>query len=474
MLLTITYTGTQTQNLGYLLHKNPYRAQSFDLSFGHAYVFYPEVSDEKITAALLLDINPIDLARGKLGTRDGGLFDYVNDRPYVSSSFMSTALSRVFNTAMSGKCDKNQELADTPIDLTACVHMLPCRGTEELPKEIFEPLGYTVETRTSILDEKFPEWGDSSYIDLTISGTVTLSNLLNHLYVLIPVFDKQKHYYVSADEIEKLMKHGEGWLANHPARNKIVNRYFSMRRSFAHKAIDRLIESEPVDAEDLDAENDEETENEPAVPNEIKEKRISLNTRRLEAVRSAVIESGATSVIDLGCGECKLTSMLLEEKQIKRVGAADVAVRALEKAKQNLRYDRMPPYKKEKLTLMQASLTYKDPRFSGFDAACLVEVIEHLDPMRIPAFERVVFEFAVPHTVIVTTPNKEYNTHYEWLSEGNLRHNDHRFEWSRDEFAKWTEHICQTFGYTVERSEIGDVDEEFGAPTQMGVFRKCV
>lgn len=474
MLLTITYTGTQTQNLGYLLHKNPYRAQSFDLSFGHAYVFYPEVSDEKTTAALLLDINPIDLARGKLGTRDGGLFDYVNDRPYVSSSFMSTALSRVFNTAMSGKCDKNQELADTPINLTACVHMLPCRGAEELPKEIFEPLGYAVETRTSVLDEKFPEWGDSSYIDLTISGTVTLANLLNHLYVLIPVFDKQKHYYVSADEIEKLMRHGEGWLANHPARNKIVNRYFSMRRSFAHKAIDRLIESEPVDAEDLDEENDEETENEPAVSNEIKEKRISLNTRRLEAVRNAVIESGATSVIDLGCGECKLTSMLLEEKQVKRICAADVAVRALEKAKQNLRYDRMPPYKKDKLTLMQASLTYKDPRFSGYDAACLVEVIEHLDPMRIPAFERVVFEFAVPNTVIVTTPNKEYNTHYEWLSEGNLRHNDHRFEWSRDEFAKWTEHICETFGYTVERSEIGDVDEGFGAPTQMGVFRKCV
>lgn len=312
MLLTITYTGKQTQNLGYLLHKNPYRAQSFDLSFGHAYVFYPEVSDEITTAALLLDINPIDLARGKLGTRDGGLFDYVNDRPYVSSSFMSTALSRVFNTAMSGKCDKNQELADTPINLTACIHMLPCRGTEELPKEIFEPLGYTVETRTSILDEKFPEWGDSAYIDLTISGTVTLSSLLNHLYVLIPVFDKQKHYYVSEDEIEKLMKHGEGWLASHPARNKIVNRYFTMRRSFAHRAIDRLIESEPVDAEDLDENAEEiEAETEAAVPNEIKEKRISLNTRRLDAVKNAVIESGATSVIDLGCGECKLTSMLL-------------------------------------------------------------------------------------------------------------------------------------------------------------------
>lgn len=472
MLLTITYTGTQTQELGYLLHKNPYRAQSFELSFGRAYVFYPEVSDERTTAALLMDINPIELARGKLGSRDGGLFDYVNDRPYVASSFMSTAISRVFGTALSGRCDKRPELADTPLDLTACVHMLPCRGTEELPREIYEPLGYTVETRSSVLDEKFPEWGDSAYIDLTIRGKVTLSRLLNHLYVLIPVFDKKKHYYVSEDEIEKLMKHGEGWLAEHPARNRIVRRYFHMRQSYAHRAIDRLIETEPVDAEDLD--EDAEESGEIAVPAEVRERRISLNTRRLEAVRNAVIESGASSVIDLGCGEGRLTAMLLEEKQLKRVGAADVAVSALEKARQHLRYDRMPPYKKQKLTLMQASLTYRDARFSGYDAACVVEVIEHLDPQRIAAFERVLFEFAAPGTVIVTTPNREYNARYEWLAEGGMRHGDHRFEWSRDEFRAWTEHVCEAFGYTVERSEIGDADEEVGAPTQMGVFRKCV
>ena len=473
MLLTITYTGKHTQDLGYLLHKNPYRAQSVDLSFGKAHVFYPEVSDERTTAALLLDINPIDLARGKLGTKDGGLFDYVNDRPYVASSFMSTAIAKAFGTAMNGKSAERQELADTPINLKACVHMLPCRGTEDLPKEIFEPLGYTVETRSAVLDEKFPEWGDSSYIDLTLAGTVTLSALLNHLYVLIPVFDKKKHYYVSEDDIEKLMKHGEGWLAGHPARNKIVNRYFVMKRGFAHKAIDRLIESEPVDTEDLNEDEEDSAAGE-RVPDEVREKRISLNTRRLEAVRNAVVESGASSVIDLGCGECRLTSMLLEEPQLRRVCAADVAVRVLEKAKRNLRYDKMPPYKKNKLTLMQASLTYKDPRFSGFDTACVVEVIEHLDPQRIPAFERVVFEFASPRTVIVTTPNREYNAHYEWLAEGAMRHDDHRFEWSREEFEKWTEHICGTFGYTVERSEIGDADEEFGAPTQMGVFRKCV
>ena len=473
MLLTITYTGENTENLGYLLHKNPYRAQRFELSFGSAYVFYPEVSNERTTVALLLDINPIDLARGKLGSTDGGLFDYVNDRPYVASSFMSTAINRVFGSALSGKCDKAPELADTPIPLTACVHMLPCRGADDLPKEIFGPLGYTVETRSSVLDEKFGEWGESPYVDLTISGTVTLSSLLNHLYVLIPVFDKQKHYYVTEDEIEKLMRHGEGWLASHPARDKIVRRYFAKKRSYAHKAIDRLIESEPVDADDL-AEDADENESEAAVPDEVKEKRISLNERRLEAVKNAVLQSGATSVIDLGCGECKLTAMLLEEKQIKRVAAADVAVRALEKAKRNLRMERMPAYKKEKLTLMQASLTYKDVRFSGYDAACVVEVIEHLDPQRIHAFERVVFEFAAPSTVVVTTPNKDYNAKYEWLEEGSLRHYDHRFEWSREEFAAWAKHVCETFGYTVEISEIGDVDEECGAPTQMGVFRKCV
>ena len=475
MLLTITYEGTQTQDLGYLLHKNPNRAQSFELSFGNAYVFYPEATDVKTTVALLLDINPIDLARGKLGTRDGGLFDYVNDRPYVASSFMSTAISRVFGSAMNGKCDEKPDLVNTPLDLTACVHMLPCRGTETLPKEIFEPLGYSVETRTTVLDEKFPEWGDSAYIDLTIHGTVTLASLLNHLYVLIPVFDKQKHYFVTKDEIEKLMTHGEGWLNSHPARNKIVNRYFHMRRSYAHMAIDRLIESEPVDTDDLAEDMDEAVEESEIALEALKakEKRISLNTRRMEAVKNAVIESGATSVIDLGCGECRLTSMLLEEKQIKRVGAADVAVKVLEKAKQNLRYDRMPPYKKDKLTLMQASLTYKDPRFSGYDAACVVEVIEHLDPQRIAAFERVLFEFAAPSTVIVTTPNKEYNAHYVWLTEGSLRHDDHRFEWSRDAFREWTEHVCEVYSYTVERSEIGDVDEAYGAPTQMGVFRKC-
>ena len=245
MLLTITCEGENTENLGYLLHKNPYRPQVFKLSFGKGYVFYPEVSNERTTAAFLIDLNPIDLAKGKLGSSMEGLFDYLNDRPFVTSSFMSHSIAKVFSTAMGGTCNKMQELADTPLQLTAEVHMLPCRGGEGFAEEVFKPLGYEVSYKKHILDEKFPEWGDSAYIDLTISGMVKLSELLNHLYVLIPVFDKQKHYWATNDEVEKLMSHGGQWLQNHPIRERIVKRYFNKRIGLAKMAISQLNVIEP-------------------------------------------------------------------------------------------------------------------------------------------------------------------------------------------------------------------------------------
>lgn len=463
MLLTITYEGHNTQDLGYLLHKNPERAQQFELSYGKAYVFYTEVGDERTTAALLLDIDPLDLARGKAGSREGGLFDYVNDRPYASTSFMSTAIARIFSTAMNGRCDKRQELADKPLQLTAFLSSLRDNGDAGLAGELFEPLGYTVETRRTTLDESFPEWGSSPYIDLTLRGTVRLSELLNHIYVLIPVFDRQKHYYISEDEIQKLLDHGEGWLASHPCREKITRRYFTAKKSYARKALDILLSDELAEAEDAENEQGQEEE---------KEARTPLNTQRMEAVKRAVLASGASSVIDLGCGECRLTSLLLDEPQIKQVTACDVSVSVLEKAAQRLRLDRMQTYRRNKLTLMQASLTYRDKRFEGYDCACVVEVIEHIELMRIPAFERAVFEFAAPVTVILTTPNREYNANYEHMQDNTLRHGDHRFEWTRAEFREWTEHICKKFGYTCRIDGIGDADEKLGAPTQMGVFTK--
>ncbi|MCL1985342.1 MAG: 3' terminal RNA ribose 2'-O-methyltransferase Hen1, partial [Betaproteobacteria bacterium] len=248
MLLTISYTGQNTTELGYLLHKNPYRPQVFELGHGKAYVFYPEISDTRTTVALLLDIDPLDLARGKSGAGGDGLFDYVNDRPYVSSSFLSTAIARVFGTAMTGRADNHQALSDSALDFTATVAMLPCRGEYNMLNRVFEPLGYEVHYQTFATDENFPAWGESKYVNLTIRSHVRLRDLLKHLYVLIPVFDRQKHYWVGADEVEKLLRKGDDWLQKHPEKEYIAARYLNRQRSLINMAAVRLASAD-ADAE---------------------------------------------------------------------------------------------------------------------------------------------------------------------------------------------------------------------------------
>jgi 3' terminal RNA ribose 2'-O-methyltransferase Hen1 len=457
MLFTITYTGQNTTELGYLLYKNPSRPQTVELNYGKAHVFYPEVSYERTTAALLLDIDPIDLARGKVGSNVGGLFDYVNDRPYVSSSFLSTAISRVYGTAMTGRADSRQALSDSLLDLEARIVMLPCRGELDMLARVFEPLGYEVSYETFLSDENFPEWGESRYVNLTLKGKARLRDLLKHVYVLIPVFDKQKHYWVGKEEVDKLLRIAEDWLPEHPEKEFITSRYLARQKSLYNMAFARLAESSAADGD--------------ALPDPEKaEKKLTLNTQRLGSVVAALKNSGARRIIDLGCGEGNLIGLLAKESQFTHITGVDVSHVALEKANQRLKLGKAPQAVVERVELMHGSLCYKDSRFSGHDAACVIEVIEHFDQSRLDAFERVVFEFAKPPVVVLTTPNKEYNVNYPRLGENELRHNDHRFEWTRAEFREWALRVCEKFGYSVQFSEIGDVDQNFGAPTQMGVF----
>ena len=465
MLLTITYTGQNTTNLGYLLYKNPSRPQVFELNHGNAYVFYPTITNEKTTAALLLDINPIDLARGKASTTSGGIFDYVNDRPYVSSSFLSTAISKVYGTAMTGRADAHQALSDSPLDLTTKVLMLPCRGEHNKLKTVFEPLGYQVTYETFTADENFPSWGESKYVNLTLKGNLRLRDLLKHLYVLIPVFDRQKHYWVGADEVEKLLRISEDWLPNHPEKEYITGRYLNRRRHLVNMAFERLASANEADGETLTA-TPEKDEDKP-------DKKITLNAQRLGSVIAALKSHNAKRVIDIGCGEGKLLSLLIKERQFTNITGVDVSHIALERASENLKLERAGDSQRERIQLFQGSLTYKDARFEGYDAACVIEVIEHLDIPRLAAFERVLFEFAKPPVVVLTTPNKEYNTNYSLLNEESLRHGDHRFEWTREEFKSWANTVADKFGYAVQFSEIGDTSETHGAPTQMGVFTLC-
>jgi 3' terminal RNA ribose 2'-O-methyltransferase Hen1 len=466
MLMTITNSRPPATDLGYLLHKNPDRVQSFDLSFGKAHVFYPEATPERCTAALLLDVDPVALVRTRRGpSGEGGALDqYVNDRPYVASSFLSVAVARVLASALGGTSKGRPELVDQPLPLVARITVLPCRGGEEILKRLFEPLGYTVRAEHHALDEKFPEWGESNYYTVELEQEISLQKLLTHLYVLIPVLDAEKHYWVGQDEVDKLLRHGEGWLQAHPERELIVKRYLRYQKHLATEALARLIGDEEANPE---AEQEKKAEQEAAI-----EKPILLNQLRLDAVTKAVTTSGASRVIDLGCGEGRLLRELLKQKQFTETAGMDVSHRSLEVASERLHLDTMPPKQKERIRLFQGSLMYKDKRLSGFEAATVVEVIEHLDPPRLAAFERVVFEHAKPDTIIITTPNVEYNVRFETLPAGQYRHKDHRFEWTREQFRSWAEGLAQRYGYTVAFSPVGNDDAEVGAPTQMGVFTK--
>ena len=464
MLLTITNTGAPATDLGYLLHKHPAKAQTFSLNFGSAHVYYPEVSDERCTAALLLEIDPVALVRGKRReTFGGGLLDqYVNDRPYVASSFLSVALSEVYRSAMAGRCNDRPEAVERPLPLQATITALPSRGGEALIRRLFEPLGYQVEAEGHELDALYPEWGTSPYYTVTLTSTIRLHDLLKHLYVLIPVLDDDKHYWVGDDEVEKLLRNGAEWLPAHPEKSMIARRYLKHYHRLTRDALARLVSDQEIDPDREEAEHDAEEEK--------VEMPISLNEQRLGSVMAVLRNLNARRVVDLGCGEGKLIMELVKEPGVAEILGMDVTIRALERAKDRL--EKIHPAKRARIKLIHGSLTYRDKRLEGYDAATLVEVIEHLDTPRLSALESVVFGHARPGAVIVTTPNAEYNVKWESLPAGTMRHRDHRFEWTRDEFRRWAAGVAERHGYTARFLPIGPDDPVVGSPTQMGIFEK--
>jgi 3' terminal RNA ribose 2'-O-methyltransferase Hen1 len=464
VLLTVSTTYFPARDLGHLLHKHPDRVQEFRQSFGVATVYYPEATDDRCTVALLLDVDAVRLARGRARTSpDFSLEQYVNDRSYAASSLLAVALADVFSTARTGRCGARQELADSAIPLEVTIAVLPCRGGPDIARRVFEPLGWSVEAEPIPLDDAFPGWGDSRYLRLRLFGVLRLADALSQLYVLLPGLDEAKHYWQGPDEVEKLLRSGEGWLATHPDRSLIVSRYLGRRGGLARDALARLAELG----------DDVEDAIEPAADEEVLQpeaRRVPLNTQRHEAVLAALGELQATSVIDLGCGSGQFVERLVRTPSYTRVAGCDVSVRSLQYAARRLRLDRLSERQSGRIELFQGALTYEDPRFAGFDAAVLMEVVEHVDPARLAALERVVFGAAEPRAVIVTTPNREYNALYEGLT--GLRHPDHRFEWDRAQFAAWSDRVASTYGYAVERRGVGDLDDVLGTPTQMAVFSR--
>ncbi|KAA0941370.1 3' terminal RNA ribose 2'-O-methyltransferase Hen1 [Streptomyces apricus] len=501
MFLTISTTGAPERpatDLGYLLHKHPDNAQAFPTSYGTAHVVYPEASAERCTAALLLEVDAVALVRrgkgkGRGGAPDAALAQYVNDRPYAASSLLAVALSSVFSSAMKGVCRARPELPARPLPLRIEVPALPARGGAGLVRALFEPLGWTVRAEPVALDSEFPEWGDSRYVGLVLEGEQRLADALRHLYVLLPVLDDAKHYWVSSDEVDKLLRAGEGWLPDHPEQKLITSRYLARRWSLTRQATERLelvrlaetddsaVEEidnaveEPVDesaegSADSSAEESGATEA-AGVAGSAEEQAVPLAVRRREAIVDALRAAGAARVLDLGCGQGQLVQALLKDTRFTEIVGVDVSMRALTVASRRLKLDRMGERQAGRVRLVQGSLAYTDKRLKGYDVAVLSEVVEHLDLPRLPALEYAVFGSARPGTVIVTTPNVEYNVRWETLPAGHVRHSDHRFEWTRAEFRTWAGTVAERHGYAVEFAPVGPDDPEVGPPTQMAVFK---
>jgi 3' terminal RNA ribose 2'-O-methyltransferase Hen1 len=470
VLLTVTTTASPATDLGYLLHKHPARAQSFDVASGTAHVFFPEASQGRCTAALLLEVDPVALVRGQADS----VTHYVNDRPYAASSLLAVALKRVFGTALTGRCEARPELAARAIPLEIHVPALRCVGGAGLAARVFCPLGWTVSAEPVPLEPS--SWGDSAYVDLRLTGTVRLADALNHVFVTLPVLDDAKHYWVSTDEVDKLVRAGSGWLAGHPEKELITGRYLAHQRALTDAALARLAESDDLDPAELDnavpglapgAEPQAETEPRPETG-----RPASLAVLRRQAVLGVLREAGARTVADLGCGEGTLTGDLLSDSGFTRVIAADVSARALAQAARRLRLDQMPDARRERLMMFQSSLTYRDARLAGLDAAVLMEVIEHVEPDRLSALERAVFGFCAPRTVVITTPNREYNPEYG-MTAGRLRHRDHRFEWDRAQFTSWASRVAGAYGYGVRFAGVGQESPTAGSPTQLAVFTRA-
>jgi 3' terminal RNA ribose 2'-O-methyltransferase Hen1 len=465
LLLTIATSHVPATDLGYLLHKNPAGHHTVELSAGSAHVFYPVAAADRCQAAILLDVDPVGLVRrGRPEQAQFSLARYITDRPYVASSFMAVALGRLFATALSGRSKERPALAATPLPLEIGLPVIPCRGGVELLQRVFGPLGYDIAAEPIALDKNFPEWGESPYLSVRLTGLLTVREALEHLFVLLPVLDDDKHYWVGSDEVDKLLRRGGEWLAVHPDRDLITRRYLRHDRRLTTDALRRLTADEAADPDSDDAASD--------AAEEAAERKVGLHEQRIAAVVAAIAASGAERVLDLGCGSGKLMGPLLKLGQIQQVTGLDVSHRALEAAARSLRLDQLSPRARARVELLHGSLTYTDERLRGFDAAAVVEVIEHIDPARLDAFELSLFGFARPGMVVMTTPNAEYNVLFDGLPAGTFRHADHRFEWTRAQFGDWAAAVAARHGYEVSLAGVGPEDAAAGCPSQLAVFRR--
>lgn len=442
MLMTITCKGSDAQDLSWLLHKRPDRFQAFNLPYGTAYVFFPEYSDNKCIVTLLLDVESSglnDICKAK-----DGEFQYVNPRQYLSGSLLSGAITKVFASAIKGVCEEKPELVDKVFNYEMEITSFSCRLNPDYIEKLFLPLGYEIDfTKPSGQYSEIAQ----QFGNLKLIARTTLQKLLSQLFILLPVFDRQLHFWIGESQLEKFIRHSTGWLENHPEKSFIINEYFWPASELKYRVLEYFN----------------------AIPS-ADEKAPGLNALRQEEIINSLIRHDATSILDLGCGNGSLLELLAQEKRFSKIAGMDIAARNIDEARKKL----CSPGRRlcEAEYVFVGSLTYKDKRISNYDALVLSEVIEHFELERMVLVMKNIFEHAKPRLFIMTTPNKAYNIEY-LLKYDEIRHPDHRHEFNEEEFTSFCQKFASQYNYELEMSSIGEKLPELGAPTLMGIFKKC-
>ena len=445
MQLTIQATGDNAKVMSHLLSKNPANLYERNQKGHLVRFFYSKFTDQEVEATIFVTPDPIELVQSNSNSYD--ITHYINDREFAVSSIFCSLIRSALGTALNGQPkEQYMEWVDHPFSLQFEFGPVVSTLTDQQLAELFEPLGFALAITRQEIDYSIRMKDESSARYLTLRGTKTLHESLRQLFVLIPVLDNYKHYYIDEKEIEKLERYGEGWLENHPLRD------FIYRKSLRFKELYSQVESQK-----------------PAGEPEVQVKKARLNELRYEKIAETVSQLKPESVVDFGSGEGKLSERLGLIAGVREILAVEpsqsAAVKAaarFHKAQENEHFT-MPK-------TLWGSLFYFDERLQGKDAIILCEVIEHIDEDRLPKAMDTILHAYRPGALIITTPNREYNDVYEM--EERFRHTDHRFEWTRAEFQQWClERNNQEF-YGLQFEGIGEEHDLQGHPTQMCIFTR--
>ncbi|AYV66644.1 MULTISPECIES: methyltransferase domain-containing protein [Niallia] len=447
MQISLKVYGEHARMVSHLIAKNPHNLYERKEKGGLVRIVFTKNEEHEVQILFFVTVDNMELTKNQ--TNFSSITHYINDRESAVSSIFCSVLRKAVGTALNGKPkDEFKEWVNYSFPLEITFGPLSTKLTNHELAELFEPLGYelTIENGKVLLPKSFAKKSSAKFI--TLKAKQTIQDCFRHLFVLIPVMDQYKHYYIDEKEVDKLKRYGEGWLSSHPKRNEIIKESLVFS-DLIEKS--RLIESKPSEEKQAPL-----------------TKKKSLNQWRYEKIIETVKKLPHNSrIVDMGAGEGKLTAQLGFISGIEELIAVDPSEREQLKAKKRIealvdKPDFLLP------TFKWGSLFYYDSELEKKDIFILCEVIEHIDENRLGKVFDTIFTKYKPYHVIVTTPNQDYNAVYD-MNEAK-RHSDHRFEWTQQQFEEWTKYWESHANYKVQIDGIGEYIEGYGYPTQMAIF----